>query len=225
MLYSTNESEAAVEASLASLREAVRDESPPTAVAGAVTAVLGRWRRLERDSPYRMGALGETGELVEAYCAVDAERARRLLPERDKLASMTARQALADRLRERRAALGLSVRQAAERASVAPSYLSELEGARTGLPGGDVATRLDAALGTAITELVSAARSAAARLRAERRELADRRAARPETDARLVEAAATLRQDPSLFDLLEYARQLDVAERRAVVALMRELTA
>lgn len=225
MLYPTNESETAVEASLASLREAVRDESPPTAVAGAVTAVLGRWRRLERDSPYRVSALGETGELVEAYCAVDAERARRLLPEREKLASTTARQALADRLRERRAALGLSVRQAAERAGVAPSYLSELEGTRTGLPGGDVAAGLDSALGLSVADLVSEARATGERFRAERVKVANGRRARPESDPRLVEAAATLRQDPSLLDLLEYARQLDTAERRAVVALMRELTA
>jgi hypothetical protein len=53
----------------------------------------------------------------------------------------------------------------------------------------------------------------------------DARAGRPETDPRLVEAAATLRHDPSLLDLLEYARHLDTAERRAVIALMRELAA
>jgi hypothetical protein len=62
-------------------------------------------------------------------------------------------------------------------------------------------------------------------MRTERLSAAGRRATRPVTDSRLVEATATLRQDPSLLDLLEYARQLDTAERRAVVALMRELTA
>jgi transcriptional regulator with XRE-family HTH domain len=124
-----------------------------------------------------------------------------------------------------RSALGLSVRQAAERASIAASYLSELEGARTGLPSPDVAERLDAALGRTVTLLVSEARGAAERLRTERRKAVENRAARPETDPRLVEAATTLRHDPSLLNLREYARQLDAAERRAVVALMRELTA
>jgi transcriptional regulator with XRE-family HTH domain len=225
MLYATNETEAAIDASLASLREAVGDEAPATAVAGAVTAVLARWRRLERDSPYRMQALAESTSLLDGYCAGDPARTRQLLPEREKLASTTARQALADQLREARSASGLSVRQAAERASVAASYLSELEGARTGLPGPEVAARLDAALGLTVSELVSEARAAAERLREERLEAAGHRAGRPETDPRLVEATATLRQDPSLLDLLEYARQLDAAERRAVVALMRELTA
>jgi transcriptional regulator with XRE-family HTH domain len=225
MLYATNESEAAVDASLASLREAVRDESPATAVAGAVTAVLARWRRLERDSPYRAGALAESSALLDSYCTGDPVRVRQLLPEREKLASTIARQALADQLREARSALGLSVRQAADRASVAASYLSELEGARTGLPSPDVAERLDAALGLTVTVLVSEARGAAERLRTERRKSVEDRGARPETDPRLVEAATTLRHDPSLLDLLDYARQLDAAERRAVVALMRELTA
>jgi transcriptional regulator with XRE-family HTH domain len=225
MLYPTNEAETAVEASLASLREAVGDESPLTAVAGTATAVLARWRRLERDSPYRSAALEESNALLESYCAGDPARARQLLPEREKVASTTARQALAAQLREARLALGLSVRQAGERASVAPSYLSELEGARTGLPSPDVAQRLDRALGLTVTELVADARGAAERLRAERLQAAGDRAVRPETDPRVVEAAATLRNDPSLLDLLEYARQLDAAERRAVVALMRELTA
>lgn len=225
MLYPTNEVEAAVDASLASLRDAVGGDSPATSVAGAVTAVVGRWRRLERDSPYRTEALAETTALLDSYCGGDATRARQLLPEREKLASTIARQALADQLRDARSALGFSVRQAAERASVAASYLSELEGARTGLPSPDVAKRLDAALGLSVTELVSEARGAAERLRIERLKAVDDRAVRPETDPRLVEAAATLRHDPSLLDFLEYARQLDAAERRAVVALMRELTA
>jgi transcriptional regulator with XRE-family HTH domain len=225
MLYPTNEAETAIDVSLGSLREAVGDESPATAIAGAVTAVLARLRRLERDSPYRVGALAETSALLDSYCAGDPIRARQLLPEREKLASTMARQALAAQLREARSALGLSVRQAAERASVAASYLSELEGAGTGLPSPDVASRLDAALGLTISELASEARAAAERLRAERLKAVDDRAARPETDPRLVEATATLRHDPSLLDLLEYARQLDAAERRAVVALMRELTA
>jgi transcriptional regulator with XRE-family HTH domain len=225
MLYATNETETAVEASLTSLRDAVGEESPATAVAGAVTAVLARWRRLERDSPYRTAALAETTALLENYFAGDPARVRQLLPEREKLASTSARQSLADQLREQRSELGLSVRHAAERAGVAPSYLSELEGARTGLPGADVAARLDAALGLSVAQLVSEARAASDRRRAERLRAGDDRPRRPETDARLVEAAATLRQDPTLLDLLEYARQLDVAERRAVLALMRELTA
>jgi transcriptional regulator with XRE-family HTH domain len=194
-------------------------------VAGAVTAVLGRWRRLERDSPYRGAALAECSTLVDSYCSDDISRARRLLPEREKLVSTIARQALADQLRDARSALGLSVRQAAERASVAASYLSELEGARTGLPSLEVTERLDAALGPGVAELVSQARDGAERLRIERRQAVDARAGRPETDPRLVEAAATLRHDPSLLDLLEYARHLDTAERRAVIALMRELAA
>jgi transcriptional regulator with XRE-family HTH domain len=148
-----------------------------------------------------------------------------LLPEREKLASTTARPTLADQLREQRTVLGLSVRQAAERASIAPSYLSELEGAHTGLPSSDVAARLDTALGASASELIRHARTAADQLRTERLRIANRRATRPETNPRLVEAAATFRQDPSLLDFLEYARQLDAMERRAVVALMRELTA
>jgi transcriptional regulator with XRE-family HTH domain len=172
-----------------------------------------------------MGALAESSALLESYCGGDSARARQLVPEREKLASTIVRQVLADQLRGARSALGLSVRQAAERASVAASYLSELEGARAGLPSPDVAERLDAALGLTVTALVAEARAAAEHLRAERRKAVDDRAARPETDPRLVEAAATLRHDPSLLDLLEYARQLDAAERRAVVALIRELTA
>jgi hypothetical protein len=56
--YPTNETETAVDASLASLRRAVEEESPATAIAGAVTAVLAGWRRLERDSPYRTVVTG-----------------------------------------------------------------------------------------------------------------------------------------------------------------------
>src|SRR5207249_2117036 len=152
------------------------------------------------------------------------ERTRQLLPERKKLASTGARQAVANQLRNARSTLGLSVRQAADRASVAASYLSELEGVRTGLPSPDLASRLDAALGLTITELVSDARTAAENLRIERLQAGDNRTVLPETDSRLVEATATLRRDPSLLDFLEYARQLDAPERRAVVALMRELT-
>lgn len=223
MLYPTNEAEAAVDASLASLRDAVGEEAPATAVAGAVTAVLGRWRRLDRESPYRRDALAETSTLVDGYCASDPSRARQLLPERERLASALARQELAQRLRRARSELGLSVRRAAERAGVAPSYLSELEGARTGLPSPDVAERLDAALECNVSELVSEARTAIDRLREERLSPSKGRAARPETNPRLVEAMATLRHDPSLLDLLENARRLDATERRAVLALMREL--
>jgi transcriptional regulator with XRE-family HTH domain len=225
MLYPTNETETAVDASLATLRQAVGDESPASAVAGAITAVLGRWRRLERGSPYRNGALTESSVLLDGYCADDPDRARPLLPERELLAWTIARQALADQLRGARAERGLSVRQAAESASVAPSYLSELEGARRGLPSPAVVERLDAALGTTAAELVSEARAAAERFRTERTSAADERPARAATDPRLVEATATLRQDPTLLDLLEYARQLDPVGRRAVLALMRELTA
>lgn len=223
MLYPTNETETAVDASLASLRELVGEEAPATAVAGAVTAVLGRWRRLDRESPYRRDALAETSALVDAYCAGDAERARQLLPERERLASAIARQELADRLRRARSELGLSVRRAAERAGVAPSYLSELEGAGTGLPSPHVAGRLDAAFESNVSELVSEARTAMDRLRDERLSPSNGRAARPETDPRLVEAMTTLRNDSSLLDLLESARRLDATERRAVLALMREL--
>jgi transcriptional regulator with XRE-family HTH domain len=223
MLYPTNESETAVDASLASLRELVGEEAPATAVAGAVTAVLGRWRRLDRESPYRRDALAETGALVDGYCASDSGRARQLLPERERLASALARQELADRLRRARSERGLSVRRAAERAGIAPSYLSELEGAGTGLPSPDVARRLDAALESSVSELVSEARTAIDRLREERLSPSNGRGARPETDPRLVEAMATLRNDPSLLDLLENARRLDPTERRAVLALMREL--
>jgi transcriptional regulator with XRE-family HTH domain len=225
MLYPANELETAVDVSLLSLREAVAAEAPAATVAGAVTAVLARWRRLERDSPYRTGALGESNELLESYCTGDRTRARQVLPEREKLASMLVRQTLAEQLRTARAAIGLSVRQAAERSAVAASYLSELEGARAGLPSADVANRLDDALGLKLAELVSDARDALERLRKERLNVGAPRVLRPETDPRLVEAAATLRQDPSLLDFLDYARQLDAAERRAVVALMRELTA
>lgn len=134
------------------------------------------------------------------------------------------RQTLADQLRGARARLCLSVRQAAERASVAPSYLSELEGARRGLPSPEIAERLDGALGVTAAELVSDARAAAERFRLDRMTAVDDRSARAETDPRLVEAMATLRQDPTLLDLLEYARQLDAVGRRAVLALLRELT-
>jgi transcriptional regulator with XRE-family HTH domain len=223
MLYPTNEAEAAVDVSLASLREVVGEEAPATAVAGAVTAVMARWRRLDRDSPYRHEALAETRALVDASCAGDPARARQLLPERERLASAITRLELADRLRRARSQLELPVRQAAERAGVAPSYLSELEGARVGLPSPDVAERLDAALGSNVSEFLAEARTAIDRLRKERLSRLSGRASRPETDPRLVEAMATLRNDPTLLDLLENARRLDATERRAVLALMREL--
>jgi transcriptional regulator with XRE-family HTH domain len=222
MLHPTNESESAVDASLASLRELVSEEAPASAVAGAVTSVLARWRRLDRESPYRRDALAETSSLVDAYCADDVDRARQLLPERERLASAVARQEVADRLRHARSKLELSVRHAAERARVGPSYLNELEGARTGLPSPAVAERLDSALESHVSEVVSEARTTIARLREERLSSSDR-ARRPETDPRLVEAVATLRNDSSLLDLLESARRLDASERRAVLALMREL--
>jgi hypothetical protein len=115
--------------------------------------------------------------------------------------------------------------KAAERSSTAASYLSELEGARAGLPSAEVAARLDGALGLDLGEQVAEARERLRLLREERNRVGTPRGRRPETDPRLVEALTTLRQDPSLLDLVQYARALDAAERRAVVALMRELTA
>lgn len=77
--------------------------------------------------------------------------------------------------------------------------------------------------GVRVPELILDACAAASQLCIERLRAANRRTTRPETDPRPVG-----RQHfggPSLLALLEYARQLDAAERRAVVALMRELTA
>jgi transcriptional regulator with XRE-family HTH domain len=225
MLYPTTEAETAVDVSLAALREAVREDSPATAIAGSATALLARWRRLERSSPYRREALSETLDLLTSYCADDVVRTRQLLPEREKLVSTLARQEIADSLRQGRSVRGLSVRQAAQSAALAPSYLSELEGARRGLPSAEVAGRLDTALGTSIGELAREARERIGRFRAERRKASVDHAPQMEADPRLVDAMATLRQDPSLLDLLDYARQLDTTERRAVVALVRELRA
>ena len=118
------------------------------------------------------------------------------------------------------------MRRAADQAGISASYLSELESARVGLPTSDVASRLDASLGVSATELVVDARAEADRLRAERLRTSGGVAAQTvETDPRQVEAAAALRRDPSLIDVLDYARRLDAPERRAVLALMRELTA
>jgi len=224
MLYATNSEEEAVEAALGALRQAVTTENPAT-VAGAVTSVLARWRRLDRESPYRTGALQEATLLIDAYGAEDRSRAQHLLPHREMLAATRARQSVADLMRSARTRLRLSVRQAATLADVSPSYLSELEGAQRGLPSAEVASRLDEVLAVTVSEVVAEARAEAERLQEERlRTAGELDAPTLEADPRLDDAAAALRRDPSLLDLLEQARRLDALERRAVLALMRELT-
>lgn len=225
MLYPTNSEEEAVETALGALRQEVNTENP-AAVAGAVTSVLARWRRLDRDSPYRMGAIEESAQLVDAYGVEDGARAQHLLPQREMLAATRARLLIANGIRSARMKLGLSVRQAANLVDVSASYLSELEGAQRAMPSAEVARRLDDALGVTVSNVVADARVEAERLHEERRRSAhELDAPTLEVDPRLDDAAAALRRDPSLLDLLEQARRLDAVERRAVLALMRELSA
>jgi transcriptional regulator with XRE-family HTH domain len=147
------------------------------------------------------------------------------LPQRELLVAGRARQEVANLVRGARARLRLSVRQVAALSGVSASYLSELEGAQAGLPSAAVASRLDETLDLSVADVVTAARAEAVRLDEERLQAA----AEPttptlEADPRLDDAAAALRRDPGLLDLLEQARRLDAVERRAVLALMRELT-
>ena len=169
-LYPTNEREEGIHASVEGLRDAAaalvgeleRGEPDVSSLADdaeqmawATASLLGRWRHLTRASPYRLAALDEAEEILQSVLTRVNQNADLgdVISLEDELALVTltsARAKVAERLRRARTASGLPVRGAAQLASVAPAYLSELEAGKSGLPSDDVCARLEEALGVEI---------------------------------------------------------------------------
>jgi ribosome-binding protein aMBF1 (putative translation factor) len=224
MLHSTNVREDAVQEAISFLTATVDGEGTTSEVAGALNSLLSQYRLLDRRSPFRTHALEQVTSLIEPYVAEDEERSLELLPERERVATLLAREEIARRLRDGRDARGVSVRDAAKKATLSASYLSELEGAKTGLPSDEVARKLEHALGISLREVVHDGRETLTQLSSEAESRVRRVAIVRDTDPRVVAAISALRRAPALVEITELAGRLDDRERRALIALMRELT-
>lgn len=223
-LYPTNTTEEAVQVALGALyTEVAADERQPERIAGSISTLIARWCRLERSSPYRREAVEEALRVVSGI--VDAGLVE-LVEERAQLALLLARQEIGFRVSQGRSRLSYSVREAAERCSMAPSYLSELEGGRSGMPAESTCARLEATLEIEIADLAREARAGVAEARKMRRV---RRARSPSApigmDPRLAAAMAALARDRQLLELVEDAEQLTPGAKAALGRLARDLAA
>ncbi|MDQ6615684.1 MAG: helix-turn-helix domain-containing protein [Actinomycetota bacterium] len=246
--FPTDAYEEAVEAVLRTLRTAVRlakdlvlvGQTPITELAEvaeeigvATSALIDRWQRLERRSPYRSASLDEAVMLVTGLMdAADAvgSRANGALSLEGNLSALVAargRSLLSDRLFAARGAK--SLRSLAKEVQLALGYLSDMEAGRAGPPSVEMCHRLEEALGIDLSD-VRAAKASADDLKREHR----RRTARvrrrsvaggtlPREDARLRAIAVAAVDDPGLLDLIEAIGALPPSVRRGLQHLVTEL--
>lgn len=248
--YPTNIREEAVEASLSSARQAVgaildqvdRAEEADRAEVGSlaeqlawsVDQVVARAGRLDRASPYRLAALEEAeglvAQIVSAVEGTSLEGAVGLEMERASLVTALAKMRVGDVIKTSREERRMSAHALARRASMAPSYLNELEAGRSGLPSDEVCAKLSKALGVDLATAVREARQQAKafRERARARRVRERRSTRrisliPHGGARVQQAVVRLAEDPQLLELVEGTARLPAEGRRAVLRLVQDL--
>jgi hypothetical protein len=247
-LQPTNEADFAVDAILGTIRRSVEAFRADTAAGERGAGVLGahvddlrrglrqlaiRWKRLDRDSPYRQEGIQEALALVRSLVEAAANAGpgvASILSLDDELADLLT---IETQLRVAAAILGaleerdLSARKAAKLIGRSYSYVSELQGARRTLPSEETCQAIDEHLGTSLVDLVSEARE---RVDAHRQAAADRRRRRGGRGSALVSAdpriqaiADQLAVDDSLLQAIEDIVALPENVRRRLGALASEL--
>ena len=189
-----------------------------TEARAAARSVLRAWDALPLKSPYRE-VVGDAGfllcELATAAWAFDPVIARDLEELRANVVLLDARCQVMKTVASVVARDG-GLRKLAQRAGVSVGHLSELSNARGGLPRARTARAIDEVAGTAIEELILAARAEAAGIRQtarkHEREAATRnRPVRPSTTDVITRINLAMADDPELLALV--ARLLDVPRR------------
>jgi transcriptional regulator with XRE-family HTH domain len=236
--------EVSVRASLHSLREAgdsvARElETGDTQGLGSVVLEVQeasrrlreRWRHLDIDSPFQ-----ETAEIAAeilraaADAMGDSAAPPGLARELTEWERSCAGQRIRHSLRAARARLGgISLRDAARRSGLAPGHLSELEANSGSLPTSSTARRLDASLGTDITEILAELRRMPRRDGARRRHPGSRpellAASSSALDPRLDALLARIAGDERLIRLNEDLLRLPAGARRGIAQMVRALVA
>jgi transcriptional regulator with XRE-family HTH domain len=196
----------------------------------------GRYRQLERGSPYR-AAISEALELaLEAWQEAegrgpDLSDAVSLDQELAALIVAAGREEVSGLLAEARRQFGLSLRRLADSTELAVGYVSELEGAQTGLPSEEVCEALDRHLDLRLRLFVGEVRRWAAALkekgekRRARRMRATARAVTlaPRENARLEVIVRELVEDPTFLQLVEAVGRLRPEARRLVATIAKTL--
>jgi transcriptional regulator with XRE-family HTH domain len=198
-----------------------------TEARAAARSLLRAWDALPPKSPYR-DVVDEAGfilrELATAAWAFDPVVARDLEELRADIVLVDARCQVMKTVASVAARDG-GLRKLAHRAGVSVGHLSELSNARGGLPRARTARAIDEAAGTAIEELVLAARADAGGIRQtarkrEREATTRNRPPRPSTTDTLARINLAMAEEPELLALV--ARLLDVPRqaRRALLDLL-----
>jgi hypothetical protein len=199
-------------------------------------ALLPRWKRLERESPYVHGAIAEAiallGAIVTACETAGPEIAEAVGLEMEyaDLREVEAALSAANLIKSARGAR--SMRSIAREANVSPGHLSEIEAGRAGLMTEEVCSRLDAVLGTDLVGHLSVPRAGAANLRdrvRQRRERRSRTARRqvaigPRENVRLQRVGAALAGNADLLATTELLSMLPEGARLGVQKLIEALS-
>lgn len=238
-----------LERALRAASTAVRDElaDPPgerrydpelTDAATELRGVLGEVVRTVRTSAHRaeLHALVtdalDAGQVVLLDAGDDATALQRLDLEQE----VEALHVLDARLRVAEVLRAAPVRDTAERAGLAPAYISELRNvskAKGGLPSADAAARIDQVLGLddehALAALVRETKAEVKRLRKQRERWLARAtpvalvAYDPAVDRRVQAIAEAARRDDVVARAAELLVSISDRERRAVLRLLEEL--
>lgn len=214
----------------ASVRDLDSDEQDGhlfTEARAAARSVLRAWDALPSNSPYR-DVVGDAGflldELAAAAWAFDPVIACDLEELRADIVLLDARCQVMKAVVSMLARDG-GLRKLAQRAGVSAGHLSELSNGRGGLPHARTARAIDEVAGTAIEELVLAARADAAGIRQtarkrEREATSRNRTPRPSTTDAITRINLAMADDQELVALV--ARLIDAprSTRRALVELL-----
>jgi len=217
------------------LQDALAGGDAPAVGAGgldleeASNSLRQRWRRLDLASPYS-GTAEEAVELL-SDARENANKALALPGLEREYAEWVrgrASREAAKRIQGALSSRGLTLRQAARSAAIAPGHLSELMDGERALPTPSTAERLDRALGTGLVELVVRTRQELAPFRLRQRRRRAPLAVPPihtPINPRLDMLVEQLARDDRMIQLNEDMLRLPVATRRAITQLVRALAA
>lgn len=191
--------------------------------------VVRAWEALPSESPYR-DVVGDAAlllhRLAEAAWASDAVVARDLEEVRADLVLLEARRQVMKIVASVVARDGL--RRVADTVRISVGHMSELSNGRGGLPRGRTARAIDEVAGTAIEDLVRAARAEADEIRQaarkrERKATASGSRPRPSTSDTMTRINLALSEDPELLALVGKLLDTPGQARRALLDLLASL--
>lgn len=215
------------------MRELASEDADPDLMSearGAARTISRAWEALPVESPYR-GVIGDAVVLVhqvaELAWEIDPAMARDLEEEHADLVLLEARRQVMQIVAAAVAEAG--VRMFAKETGISVGHVSDLSNGRGGVPQARTARSIDEATGSAIEELVGAARDHAREIRQEARQLERERVGRTEkaiepfTANALTRMNLALAQDQELLALVERLIEMPERARRGLRDLLSSL--